>query len=192
MIWSGRYFLWCNITLSALCSRWEQVRCRFITSQYSKQTDWPLSQNSSKLELFCDMAQTAKAKPLLFVQNFHFLEAKKKPFYSRGTKESFVSILAWQTVPIGLDDPQSVKNISELLKIIDLFRGAKNTSVKRGASKPLGTVLTSANFTPTESVRYHLVILIDGYHFWDQTLTGYYDHTLEAIYRNENHFIFRR
>ena len=84
MILSGRYFLWCNITLSALCSRWEQVRCRFITSQYLKQTDGPLSQNSSKLELFCDMAQTAKAKPLLFFQNFHFLEAKKKTFLFKG------------------------------------------------------------------------------------------------------------
>ena len=127
------------------------------------------------------MAQAAKAKPLLFFQNFHFLEAKKKPFYSRGTKESFVSILARQTVPIGSDDPQSVKNISELLKIIDLFRGAKNTSVKRGASKPLGTVLTSANFTPIESARYRLlVILIDGY-YSSQILTRHYDHTLETI-----------
>ena len=71
--------------------------------------------------------------------------------------------MARQTVPIGLDDPQSVKKISELL--IDLFGGAKNTSIRRGASKPLGTVLTSANFTPIESARYHLVILIDGYHF---------------------------
>ena len=70
--------------------------------------------------------------------------------------------------------------------------GAKNTREKRGASKPLGTILTSANFTPTESARYRLVILIDGYHFWDQILTGHYDHTLEAIWRNENHFIFRR
>ena len=59
----------------------------------------------------------------------------------------------------------SEKHISELCSLIDLFGGAKNTSMKRGASKPLGTVLTSANFTPTESVRHRLIILIDGYHF---------------------------
>ena len=119
-----------------------------------------------------------KGKTTALLSELSLFGGQKKPFYSRGTKESFVSILARQTVPIGLDDPQSVKNISELLKIIDLFRGAKNTSVKRGASKPLGTVLTSANFTPTESARYRLVILIDGYHFWDQILTGHYMITL--------------
>ena len=108
---------------------------------------------------------SGKGKTTALLSELSLFGGQEKPFYSRGTKESFVSILARQTVPIGLDDPQSVKNISELLKIIDLFRGAKNTSVKRGASKPLGTVLTSANFTPTESARYHLVILIDGYHF---------------------------
>ena len=155
MIWSWRYFQWWNITLSALCSCWEQVRCRFITVRFSKQTwtvlwQWP-------------MAQVAQAKPLLFFRHFHFLEAKRIISTQGGR----------------LDDPQSVKNISELL--IDLFGGAKNTNIRRGASKPLGTVLTSANFTPTESARYRLVILIDGYHFWDQILTGHYDHTLEAI-----------
>ena len=86
--------------------------------------------------------------------------------------------MARQTVPIGLDDPQSVKNISELLKIIDLFRGAKNTSVKRGASKPLGTVLTSANFTPTESARYDLLILIDVYHYLESNLNQLFVNTL--------------
>jgi hypothetical protein len=51
--------------------------------------------------------------------------AHEHNFYSRGTKESYVSILSKQTVPIGLDDPQSSKNVSELL--MDLFGGAKST-----------------------------------------------------------------
>ena len=101
---------------------------------------------------------------------------QKNNFYSRRTKESFVSILARQTVPIGLDDPQSVKNISELL--IDLFGGAKNTSIRRGASKPLGTVLTSANFTPTESARYDLLILIDVYYYLELNLHKLFMNTL--------------
>ena len=143
------------------------MRCRFITVQYSKQTDGPLSQNSSKLELFYDSGPWPKRQRQNDCSSFRTFTCwrPKKPFYSRRTKESFVSILARQTAPIGLDDPQSVKNISASCSLIDLFGGAKNTSVKRGASKPLGTILTSANFTPTESVRYHLVILIDGYHF---------------------------
>ena len=89
---------------------------------------------------------------------------QKNNFYSRGTKESLVSILARQTVPIGLDDPQSVKNISDLL--IDLFGGAKNTSIRRGASKPLGTVLTN------------LLILIDVYHYLESNLNQLFLNTL--------------
>ena len=117
MILPGRYLLWWNITLSALCSCWGQVRCRFITVRYSKQTRWPLSQNSSRLELFCDSGPWPKQGRQDHCSSFRTFTfwRPKKPFYSRGTKESFLSILARQTVPIGLDDPQSVKNISELL-----------------------------------------------------------------------------
>ena len=129
---------------------------------------------------------SSKGKNSALLSELSLFGGPKKSFYSRGTKESFVSFLARLTVPISLDDSQSVKSISELL-INWPLRRCKNTSLKRGASKPLGTVLTSANFTSTKSARYHLVILIDGYHFWDQILTGHYDHTLEAIWRNENH-----
>ena len=53
-----------------------------------------MSQNSSKLELFCDMAQTAKSQPLLFFQNFHFLEAKKNLSIQGGPKKA--SYQFWQ------------------------------------------------------------------------------------------------
>ena len=119
---------------------------------------------------------TGKTTALLSALSLFGGQKNKNNFYSRGTKESFVSILARQTVPIGLDDPQSVKKISELL--IDLFGGAKNTSIRRGASKPLGTVLTSANFTPTESARYDFLILIDVYHYLESNLNQLFMNTL--------------
>ena len=84
--------------------------------------------------------------------------------------------MARQTVPVGLDDPHLVKNTSELL--IDLFGGAKNTSIRRGASKPLGTVLTSANLTPTESARNDLLILIDVYHYLESKVNQLFMNTL--------------
>ena len=127
--------------------------CRFITVQYSKQTDGPCHRTVQSLNCSVTWPKRQSHNHCSSFRTFTFWRPKK-PFHSRGTKESFVSILARQTVPIGLDDPQSVKNISELCSLIDLFGGAKNTSVKRGASKPLGTVLTSANFTPIESVRH--------------------------------------
>ncbi|CAB3977626.1 Hypothetical predicted protein [Paramuricea clavata] len=77
--------------------------------------------------------------------------AHEPNFYSRGTKESYISILSKQTVPIGLDDPQSSKNVSELL--IDLFGGAMSKGITRGVQQPIGTVIASANFTPTDSAR---------------------------------------
>ena len=58
---------------------------------------------------------SGKGKTTALLSELSLFGGQKNPFYSRGTKESFISILARQTVPIGLDDPQSVKNISKLL-----------------------------------------------------------------------------
>ena len=58
---------------------------------------------------------SGKGKTTALLSELSLFGGQKNNFYSRGTKESFVSILARQTVPIGLDDPQSVKNISKLL-----------------------------------------------------------------------------
>ena len=81
------------------------------------ETHGPLSQSSSRLELFCDSGPWPKRQRQNHCSSFRTFTfwRPKIFFYSRGTKESFVSILARQTVPIGLDDPQSMKNISELL-----------------------------------------------------------------------------
>ena len=76
------------------------------------------------------MAQAAKAKPLLFFQNFHFLEAKKTSLF-KGDQRKLRINFARQTVPIGLDDPQSVRNISELLINWPLWRCKKREHKKR-------------------------------------------------------------
>ena len=62
-----------------------------------------------------DHGLSGKGKTTALLSELSLFGGQKNNFYSRGTKESFVSILARQTVPIGLDDPQSMKNISELL-----------------------------------------------------------------------------
>ena len=85
----------------------------------------------NKLELSCNSGPWPKRHrqnhcPSFRTFTFLTFEGQKNNFYSRGTKESFVSILARQTVPIGLDDPQSVKNISELLINWPLLRGKKH------------------------------------------------------------------
>ena len=90
----------------------------------------------NKLELSCDSGPWPKRHRQNHCSSFRtftFLtfEGQKNNFYSRGTKESFVSILARQTVPIGLDDPQSVKNISEVLINLPLPRCKKHKREKR-------------------------------------------------------------
>ena len=74
---------------------------------------------------------SSKGKTTALLSELSLFGGQKNNFYSRGTKESFVSILARQTVPIGLDDPQSVKNISEVLINLPLRRCKKHKREKR-------------------------------------------------------------
>ena len=51
------------------------------------------------------------------------LGCQKSQFYSRGTREKYALLLGKSTFPLGIDDPQKVDAIGELM--VDLFNGGK-------------------------------------------------------------------
>ena len=117
MFLSGPYFLWCNkrYQLFVLAGS----KCDVVSLPYDTRNKQMGHCHRTVQSLNCSVTvahgQDGKGKTTALLSELSLFGGQKKPFYSRGTKESFVSILARQTVPIGLDDPQSLKNISELL-----------------------------------------------------------------------------
>ena len=65
-------------------------------------------------------------------------------FYSRGTREKLLQHLSHSTFPIGIDDPQKPDAIGELM--VDLFNGAKSTTITHGDIQPMSTGIITANF----------------------------------------------
>ena len=53
--------------------------------------------------------------------------------------------------PIGCDDQLSEEQTGQL--VVDLYNGAKFTTVKHGVMKPLSTAIVSANFTMAAKAR---------------------------------------
>ena len=48
------------------------------------------------------------------------------------------------TIPFGLDDPSSKRDIEQL--VIDLFNGAHSGNLTRGEKNPITTLLITANY----------------------------------------------
>ena len=65
-------------------------------------------------------------------------------FYSRATRELILQKCSQSTIPMGLDDPSSKKEVEQL--VIDLFNGARSGNISRGERNPMTTVLITANF----------------------------------------------
>lgn len=68
----------------------------------------------------------------------------KTRFYSRGTREKYQLLLSQSSFPVGIDDPQRPDAIGELM--IDLFNGAKSTTVTHGDIQPTTSGIITANF----------------------------------------------
>jgi len=79
------------------------------------------------------------------------LGAHEQRFFSRGTTEKYSIHCCESSFPIGCDDPLSEVQTGQL--VVDLYNGAKVTTVKRGDMKPLSTAVVSANFTMTAKAR---------------------------------------
>lgn len=65
-------------------------------------------------------------------------------FFSRATRELLMQKCALGTIPFGLDDPSSKKDIEQL--VIDLFNGARSGNLSRGERNPVTTLLITANY----------------------------------------------
>lgn len=76
-------------------------------------------------------------------------------FYSKLTKEKILTLCSNSAIPLGVDDPDSKSDINRL--VIDLFNGAKSSTVSRGDKKPLSTCIISANFTTNEQHRFEIL-----------------------------------
>lgn len=77
--------------------------------------------------------------------------AQEKRFFSRGTKEKYSQHCCESSFPIGCDDPLSEAHTGQL--VVDLYNGAKSTTIKHGEMKPLSTAIVSANFAMTAKAR---------------------------------------
>ena len=73
-------------------------------------------------------------------------------FFSRGSKESYTLHCCQSGVPIACDDPLSENDTGQL--VIDLYNGAKMTTIKRRDAQPLTTAIFSANFNLSAHARY--------------------------------------
>ena len=71
-------------------------------------------------------------------------------FYSRGTREKYLLNLSRSTFPIGIDDPQKPDAIGELM--VDLFNGAKSTTITHGDIQPITSGIVTANFNLEQNV----------------------------------------
>ena len=79
------------------------------------------------------------------------LGAHEKRFFSHGTKEKYTLRCSECAIPVGCDDPVSELHTGQM--VVDLYNGAKFTTVKHGDLKPLSTAIVSANFTMTSKAR---------------------------------------
>lgn len=79
------------------------------------------------------------------------LGAIKSRFYSKITPAKILQLCATSGIPLAVDDPQSKAEISRLM--IDLYNGASNATVVRGALRPASTCVISANFTTIEELK---------------------------------------
>ena len=77
-------------------------------------------------------------------------------FYSKVTKEKVLQLCASSSLPVAVDDPESKSQMSRL--IIDLYNGARSSSITHGDRKPSSTCIISANFTTIEQQRYGHVL----------------------------------
>ena len=77
--------------------------------------------------------------------------AHESRFFSRGSVESYGSHCCESGLPLGCDDPLSEKQTGQLM--VDLYNGAKITSVSKGVRKPRTMVLVSANFSMQAQVK---------------------------------------
>ena len=71
--------------------------------------------------------------------------------YSKVTIAKILQLCTSCGLPLGVDDPQSKNDISRL--IIDLFNGAKNSTVRGGDQRPTSTCIIAANFTTVDQQR---------------------------------------
>jgi hypothetical protein len=75
----------------------------------------------------------------------------KARFYSRGTREKYQLLLSQSSFPVGIDDPQKPDAIGELM--IDLFNGAKATTVAHGDVAPITGGIVTANFDLSQKAK---------------------------------------
>ena len=69
---------------------------------------------------------------------------QKSRFYSRDTREKYLLLMSQSTFPVGIDDPQRPESIGELM--IDMFNGAKSTTVAHGDVELITSGIVTANF----------------------------------------------
>ena len=69
-------------------------------------------------------------------------------FYSKVTKEKIVDLCCTSGVPLGVDDPTSEGDISNL--IITLFNGATVGTITRGEKELKTSCIIASNFTTLE------------------------------------------
>ncbi len=68
--------------------------------------------------------------------------------YCSITKEKIIDLCCESNVPLGVDDPSSKGDISNL--IISLYNGASVGTLTRGEKNLKTSCIISANFTPVE------------------------------------------
>ena len=79
------------------------------------------------------------------------LGCHKSRFYSRGTREKYAPLLGKSTFPLGIDDPQKVDTIGELM--VDLFNGGKSMTVAHGDIEPMSSGVITANFNLSKKAK---------------------------------------
>ena len=99
--------------------------------------------------LLCGGVGTGKSLSLRFALSLY--AAHTQGFFSRGTKEKYLLHLSNSSIPIGIDDPQSSKALGEL--IVDLYNGAKSTTVSHGDVQPSTSGIITANFTLADELK---------------------------------------
>ena len=77
--------------------------------------------------------------------------ADKCNFFSKVTIQKVLQLCSKGTLPIAIDDPDSVKDVNRL--IIDLYNGAQGGTKGSGVQTPTARAVISANFTATDRER---------------------------------------
>ena len=68
----------------------------------------------------------------------------KNRIASNATRQGVLGYCAQSPVPIGLDDPSSIKEVENLC--IDLYNGSLKLTVGQGSQKPRTTMVVASNF----------------------------------------------